>query len=125
MRRIGLLVIAALALLLLALPAVAQDEPAPDLSGGNVTYTVRYGDVLDVIAASFDVSVECIAEASGLDNPNRLRIGDVLLIRADCPRYTGLNVVTNPRVAPDAADDEADEGQGGGAVRRASGGGDV
>jgi len=86
--------------------AVAQD---------STSYTIEYGDVLDVIAASYDVSVDCLAEASGITNPNDVRPGDTLIISAACPPYDGLALVANPRSEP--------EGQGGGGVSLS--GGDV
>jgi membrane-bound lytic murein transglycosylase D len=67
-------------LLAVVMPTAAQSS----------TYTVEYGDILDIIAAGFDASVECIAEASGLANPNKMRPGDVLRINSSCPPYDGL-----------------------------------
>jgi LysM repeat protein len=75
------------------------------------TYTIEYGDVLDVIAAGFDVDVDCLAESSGIDDPNQIRPGDTLVIRADCPPYTGLAFVASPR---EEARADAELGQGGG-----------
>lgn len=63
--------------------ASAQDE---------ATYTVRAGDVLDVIAARFDVALNCLAQANGLENPNQLEIGQELVIPVDCPPYDGTFV---------------------------------
>lgn len=74
------------------------------------TYTVRYGDVLDTIAASVDLSAACIAEQSGLENPNDLRPGDTLILSAACPPYDGL--IPIEREASAQGDDTA--GQGGG-----------
>lgn len=73
------------------------------------SYTVQYGDVLDIIAASLDVSVDCIADASNITNPNRLRPGDTLVIPADCPPYAGVGIVA-ASATPQA------EGQGGGSA---------
>lgn len=78
-------------------------------------YVVEYGDVLDVIAASFDASVACIAAASDLTDPNDLRPGDTLIIPADCPPYDGLFIF------PEADDAEEAEGQGGGSSTTTSG----
>lgn len=109
--------------LLLSLVGLLAVLAAAPLSAQDVTYTMRYGDVLDLIAASFDVSVDCIVEASDIANPNRLRPGDVLVIRSDCPRYDGQAFVPNPRTG------DADEpGQGGGgapATARANARGDA
>lgn len=87
------------------------------VSAQDSSYTVEYGDVLDVIAAGFNVSASCIAEASGLENPNQLRPGDSLVIPANCPPYDGLALGSRP-----AADTE-DNGQGGGSTQRTTGSG--
>lgn len=100
------LILALILLLILVVPgASAQDE----------TYTVQYGDVLDLIAAAFDVAADCIAEASGLDNPNQLRPGDVLVIPDDCPPYDGQAIVPNSVVPAD--EESAGQGGGGSAAR--------
>lgn len=72
------------------------------LSGGGAallaqdsTYTVEYGDVLDLIAAGFNVSVDCIAEASGIEDIHRIRPGDTIVIPADCPPYDGQAFVVD------------------------------
>lgn len=89
------------------------------LSGGDVSYTVRRGDVLDLIAATFDVSVACIAEESDLADPNRIHPGDELTISSSCPRYDGDAFVPNPRT-----EQTASEGQGGGSTTTTPAGGD-
>ena len=98
MRRVLVLI---LLLVVVVTPAAAQSS----------TYTVQYGDVLDVLAAGFDVSVNCIADASGLTNPNKMRPGDVLRIPPDCPPYDGA--------IPIARDtSSADQGGGGSSTSR-------
>lgn len=104
MRRPVLLVLMALVLFVAALTAAAQD------AGGTSTYTVKTGDVLDLIAAAFDVDTDCLARINDLANPNRLRSGQVLLVDLSCPPYTGYAFVINPRSSADSP------GQGGGAV---------
>lgn len=79
-------------------------------------YTVEYGDTLDVIAASVNASVACIAEASGLTDPHSLRPGDTLVIPADCPPYDGLFIFFPP-------DEDDTEDQGGGSSTSGQGGG--
>lgn len=79
--------------------ALAQDSDS--------SYTVQYGDVLDVIAASMNMSAQCIAEQSGLENPNKLRPGDTLVFSAACPPYDGLIPIDRP------ADEDAGQGGGG------------
>ncbi|MBZ0277448.1 MAG: LysM peptidoglycan-binding domain-containing protein [Anaerolineae bacterium] len=84
--------------------ALAQD------TAGSVTYTVQTGDVLDSIAAGFDVQTACLAQMNDIARPDRIKPGQVLLISSDCPKYDGLNFVTNPR----DTGGNADLGQGGG-----------
>lgn len=44
------------------------------------TYTVQSGDTLAVIAQQFGVSVAAIQAANGIEDPNEIVIGDVLVI---------------------------------------------
>jgi LysM repeat protein len=53
----------------------SSDGPQP-----FVAYTVRPGDTLRMISQMYGVSVATIAKASGLQNPNQLKIGQVLTI---------------------------------------------
>lgn len=69
-----------LALLLLhlqAAPLVAQTT-----ADGTQTYTVVAGDTLFVIAQRFGVSLDDLIAANGIVDPNRLEIGQVLIIPA-------------------------------------------
>jgi LysM repeat protein len=52
---------------------------APPPSGGHV-YTVRHGDTLYSIARHFGVSVQAIVQANGITNPNRIYVGQRLII---------------------------------------------
>jgi peptidoglycan DL-endopeptidase LytF len=45
-----------------------------------VSYTVQTGETLSQIAHQFDAPADAIAQASGLDDPNRLSIGTVLKV---------------------------------------------
>ena len=45
-----------------------------------VSYTVQAGETLGQIARQFEATVDAIAQASGLDDPNRLPIGTVLKV---------------------------------------------
>ncbi len=60
------------AMLTPARPLSAQDETG--------AYTVAAGDTLGMIAARFGVSVDVIATANNITDPNRIRVGQVLLI---------------------------------------------
>lgn len=58
-------------------PPPATPSPAP---AGAQTYTVRPGDTLSAIAARHGTSVEAIARASHVANPNEIEVGQVLTI---------------------------------------------
>jgi D-gamma-glutamyl-meso-diaminopimelic acid endopeptidase CwlS len=77
-------------------------------TGGANTYRVERGDVLDLIAAQFDVQTGCLAEANELVAPYELHIGQTLNIDQSCPRYVGEAFVPNPR-----SDEELGQGGGG------------
>ncbi len=69
----------------LVVPAVAAPSapPKPVAAGKRsllVSYTVQAGETLGQIAKQFDVRSEAIAQASALDDPNRLSIGTVLKV---------------------------------------------
>lgn len=90
-----------------ALGAFAQD-------GATTTYTVQSGDILDTIAAGFDVQTTCLAEINDLARPDRIKPGLVLLISYDCPPYDGANFVASPRDTATGSD--LGQGGGGGAA---------
>jgi LysM repeat protein len=70
------------------LTATAADTHAGELSAstgggsssGGGTYTVQAGDTLSAIAAKHGTTVDAIAKASGLSDPNVLSIGQVLTL---------------------------------------------
>jgi LysM repeat protein len=91
--------------------AFAQDSDS--------SYTVTYGDVLDIIAASVDMSAQCIAELSELENPNDLRPGDTLVFSPSCPPYDGLIPIERAESAEDNGEDVSAQN-----AQNASSGGD-
>lgn len=64
--------------------AAPADTPAPPAAGGEV-YTVQAGDTLQRIAQRFNTTIEAIAAANNLSNPNRLDIGQQLVIPPPSP----------------------------------------
>ncbi len=82
--RAGLYVAAAimLALLLLAVAPAAGAEapPASAAASGGYYYTVQWGDTLSAIALRNGTTVQAIAQANGIVNPNLIYAGQVLWI---------------------------------------------
>lgn len=58
----------------------ASAGPSPSPSPQRETYTVKSGDTLSQIAQRFDTTIEAIVEANDLDDPDKLGIGDELVI---------------------------------------------
>ena len=72
-------------------PAPAAVAPAAGSSAGRmllVSYTVQAGETLGKIARQFDVRTAAIAQASGLDDPNRLSVGSVLKVPVTAKEHT-------------------------------------
>ena len=63
-------------------PAVRVSPPArgDNDPGGAREYTIQPGDSLSGIAFKHQVSSSALAEANGITNPNRIRVGQVLKI---------------------------------------------
>jgi LysM repeat protein len=61
-------------------PAPATAPPAPTVapSAAASTYKVRSGDTLSGIAAEFDTTWQVLAELNGIEDPGRLKVGQVL-----------------------------------------------
>jgi LysM repeat protein len=96
MRLIRALVAAAMVLLVLA------SVPYPALADGGVTYIVRPGDTLALIAAANGSTTQALIDANGLPNPDLLRAGQRLII----PRGTAAPP-TAVRAAPQSASSPA------------------
>jgi LysM repeat protein len=72
-------ILAVLVLVVLGAVFVPHAEAAvPDNAGG--TYVVRSGDTLNSIAARYGVSPSTLARTNGISNPNRIYIGQRLVI---------------------------------------------
>ncbi|MGK2850402.1 MAG: LysM peptidoglycan-binding domain-containing protein [Candidatus Limnocylindrales bacterium] len=58
--------------------AAPAATPAPTATAAPTTYKVRRGDTLSGIAAEFGTTVKALSELNGIDDPSRLRVGQVL-----------------------------------------------
>lgn len=63
-----------------AVPPTSAPPPTTAPSGGTVTYIVQRGDTLYSIARRYGTTVEAIASANGITNPNLIRVGQKLTI---------------------------------------------
>lgn len=77
-------------------PGAPIPSPTPDTphfvstaSAGAQMYEVQPGDTLSVIAETLGVSVEALVAANHLTNPDRLDVGQVLVIPAVTPQAQG------------------------------------
>ena len=88
-------------------PAETPEEEIKPEEPQVQTYTVVSGDTLSRIASRYDgVSVEDIVSASGIDDPNKLAIGDVLTIPAPSatPAEEYVSVTPTPSLSGVATD---------------------
>jgi LysM repeat protein len=58
----------------------ATTRPTARATPGRVTYVVKRGDQLSVIAKRFGVSLAALERANGITNPNSIQPGQVLVI---------------------------------------------
>jgi LysM repeat protein len=63
-----------------AVPPTSAPAPTTPPTTGEVTYTVQRGDTLYSIARRYGSTVEAIASANGIANPNLIRVGQRLTI---------------------------------------------
>ena len=79
MRKLAATTVAALLIAVLA-AAGSMTTARPETAGA--TYVVRSGDTLGAIAARFGTSVDALARANGIANPNHIVVGSRLRIPA-------------------------------------------
>lgn len=66
----------------------------PDGVGGGSDaelYVIQPRDILDLIAAYFDVDLACLATANSIENPALVQPGQAVFIPSTCPVYAGLS----------------------------------
>lgn len=61
-------------------PTETEPTPEPTTTATPATYTVKSGDTLSAIAARFGTTVKKIAKLNGIDDPSRIRVGQVLTL---------------------------------------------
>ncbi|MDW7982486.1 MAG: LysM domain-containing protein [Thermomicrobium sp.] len=64
----------------LAVPTPTTAPAAPTAPAGGTTYVVQPGDTLYSIAVRFGVSLQALIDANGIEDPNQLQAGQVLVI---------------------------------------------
>ncbi len=79
-------------------PTPDAPHPIPTPRSGAEQYIVQAGDTLNQIAQRYNISVEAIAQASGLTNPNWLDVGQVLTIPVPTPQQ----VPADFKIIPDS-----------------------
>ena len=61
---------------------VVAPSASPSARGGSASHVVTAGETLSMIAARYGASVAVLAEANGLEDPDRIRAGAVLTLAA-------------------------------------------
>ncbi len=61
-------------------PTETEPTPEPTPDSTPATYTVKSGDTMSAIAARFGTTVKKIAKLNGIDDPSRIRVGQVLTL---------------------------------------------
>jgi LysM repeat protein len=77
--------------------AASLDEPAGGVIAEGDVYVLQPGDTLDHIAAGFNVDTLCLLERNEITVPKLVRAGQLIGIPADCPPYSGFDVVPDER----------------------------
>jgi LysM repeat protein len=85
--------------------AYTATRALPSKSTSSLIYVVRAGDTLAVIAAAYSVSVDAIARANAISDPNRIEVGQLLLmppgaVQPDPARLAAPRPPTSRPVAP-------------------------
>lgn len=82
--------------------SAAPDQPAEEVRREATSHVVQAGELLGNISVKYDVSVDEIVVANGLDNPNQIFVGQELVIPASNP-VVEAPVVAESTAAPPTA----------------------
>lgn len=66
-------------------------NPRVDANIGVEEYIIGRGDVLDIIAAHFNLDLACLMERNEIDNVLLIHAGQIIVLPSDCPPYAGLS----------------------------------
>ncbi|MDR1413890.1 MAG: LysM peptidoglycan-binding domain-containing protein [Puniceicoccales bacterium] len=88
-----------------------QKEPSPSTSerDSDGRYTVKNGDSLGLIAKHFGVTQMDLQNANAIENPNKLRVGQKLII----PNHNSASAKSTPKVAAPAPSSQPRKTAGG------------
>jgi LysM repeat protein len=78
----------------------ATPVPANVAKGTKISYTIQPGDTLAAIADSFNSTVEAIMAENKLDDPNKISVGDVLIIPVNLVTATATRPPTSTPGTP-------------------------
>jgi LysM repeat protein len=81
-------------------PATATSAPTTTgREGGDIVHTIRSGETLSEIASSYNVTVQEIVQANGLEDPNRIVTGQNLIIPGSGSAPAGAQSTSPPTAA--------------------------
>ncbi len=95
-----------------ALDMPSDTDETSGQGGGMIegeTYVVQPMDTLDIIGATFNRDVDCIAENNSLARAGQLSPGQTLIIPDDCPIYVGELIPPLSLVVSPVSEDEGAE----------------
>lgn len=73
------------------------DQPAGEVLADGDVYVLQPGDTLDHVAAGFNVDTACLLERNQITVAKLVRAGELVGIPADCPPYSGFDIVPDVR----------------------------
>jgi murein DD-endopeptidase MepM/ murein hydrolase activator NlpD len=82
-------ILGAMALPVVGVTAIVQGVSALPAVGDEPTYEVQAGDTLGLIALRYGVTVDELVQANGLADPDKIYIGQVLVIPREQPQVSG------------------------------------